>query len=123
MTDVKTAPELTDAFRRSGYDPLSATDLLHDEILQRQETGYDVDDIVERANQTDPEDRDAVLVLIDALADTKQAKGWGFDEPEGLDAIRASLPELPAKRDVDSSTLQDRIHAAWLGRIAGCNND
>jgi ADP-ribosylglycohydrolase len=121
MTDVKTTPELIDAYRNFGYDPLSARDLLHDEILQRQETGYDVDDIIEQANRTDPEDRDAVLALVDALADTQQANDWGFEEPEGLPAIRDSLPELPAKREVDSSKLQDRIHAAWLGRIAGCN--
>ena len=121
MTDVRTTPGLPDAFRHSAFDALSAKDLLHDEISQRRETGYDVDEVIEKANRTDPDDRNAVLVLVDALAYTQQSDKWQFEEPEGLEAIRRSLAALPAKQEVDSSKLQDRIRAAWLGRIAGCN--
>jgi ADP-ribosylglycohydrolase len=121
MTDVKSTAELTSAFQSGGYDPLSARDLLHDEILQRQETGYDVNEIIERANATDPEDREAVLALVDALAGTQRTGEWNYEEPEGIEAIRASLTALPEAREVDAATLKDRIHSAWLGRIAGCN--
>ena len=46
---------------------------------------------------------------------------WPYDEPDGLDAIRASLPSLPAASPVRGDRLRDQVHAAWLGRIAGCN--
>jgi ADP-ribosylglycohydrolase len=43
------------------------------------------------------------------------------DEPTDLAAIRSACPDWPAPgRAVDRSTLLDRLHAAWLGRAAGC---
>ncbi|GAA1437042.1 ADP-ribosylglycohydrolase family protein [Microlunatus lacustris] len=115
---------LAEAYRHSEYDPLRVTDLLHDEIVQRGESGYDVDAVVERANATDSTDRPAVLAVVDAMVDLPRRSDWPFEEPDTLDGIRASLSALPEARPVlhhETWDLQDRIRAAWLGRIAGCN--
>ncbi|MCX4786080.1 MULTISPECIES: ADP-ribosylglycohydrolase family protein [unclassified Streptomyces] len=42
------------------------------------------------------------------------------DEPTELAAIRAACPDWPAPRTQPPSVSQDRLHAAWLGRAAGC---
>lgn len=112
---------LSDRFGPSTFNPLVAADLLRDEIQQRRETGYSVDVVVERANRLGPDDRTELLDLVDELADCRRTEDWRYVEPEGLDAITESLPDRPAHRPVDPEVLFDRIHAAWLGRIAGCN--
>ncbi|MFI2782187.1 ADP-ribosylglycohydrolase family protein [Streptomyces sp. ALB3] len=42
------------------------------------------------------------------------------DEPTGLAGIRAACPRWPAPRTRPVSLEPDRLHAAWLGRAAGC---
>ena len=121
MTDLASAVELAPAFQGKGYDPLDARNLLHDEILQRRETGYDVDDVITAANATDPTDRAAVLALVDGLEDASRSAPWGFEEPTPLEDIRAALGATPSAERTDAAQVSDRIHAAWLGRIAGCN--
>jgi ADP-ribosylglycohydrolase len=112
---------LATGYGPSGFDALRPRDLFHDEVQQRRETGYLTDDVVRRANDTDPDDRAAVLALVDELAHSERAPGWAFDEPDGLAEIRDRLDELPAAVPVPEPALQDRIHGGWLGRIAGCN--
>jgi ADP-ribosylglycohydrolase len=112
--------ELADAYRRSTHDARVPRDLLVDEIAQRRESGYQVDDVVRAANGTDPDDRAAVLALVDGLADSARAPGWDYQEPEALDDIRAAV-EPPRAVPVDDGRYADRVHAGWLGRIAGCN--
>ncbi|MGC5413370.1 ADP-ribosylglycohydrolase family protein, partial [Streptomyces sp. DT225] len=41
------------------------------------------------------------------------------DEPDGLDAIRAACPQWPRARGGRPAG-RERLHAAWLGRAAGC---
>ena len=121
-TDTRPAtPELVEAYQRHTFDALSPVDLLHDEVRQRRESGYDVDAVVGQANATDPADRDAVLALVDGMALLERRSEWAFEEPDSLAGIRASLPVIPASSAVSVNSLEDRIHAAWLGRIAGCN--
>jgi len=114
-------PALSAAYPASGFDPLVATDLLADEIEQRRETGYDVDEIVRQANDTDPSDRAAVLDLVDRMAGAERVASWDFEEPDSWDGIAASVPRPAAVTRPSEAVLRDRIHAAWLGRIAGCN--
>jgi ADP-ribosylglycohydrolase len=118
----KNVPDLSQAYGDSHFDPLVAKDLLHDEVHQRWETGYDVDSVVSRANETDPDDRDAVLALVDELAESRRIGDWSYEEPEGLSDIQAATEAArPATTSADPTRLADQIHAAWLGRIAGCN--
>lgn len=116
-----TSPQLVQAYLHSCFDPLVARDLLSDEVSQRRETGYDVDAIVIEANATDPEDRNAVLRLVDRMASSDRAAGWAFEEPDSLDEIESALEGLPAPSPIPDDALHDKINAAWLGRIAGCN--
>ena len=122
MTEtIARTSELAPAFQTKGYDPLDARSLLHDEVVQRRETGYQVDDIVDAANETDPDDRRAVLALVDAMEDAERGPQWHYEEPSSLEGIRAAIETLPRSEPVDPDDVSDRIHAAWLGRIAGCN--
>lgn len=120
QTPVRSAIELDEAYRNSGYDPLLPTNLLADEIAQRRESGYDVDDVVRAANTTDPEDRAAVLALVDGMRGSTRLPGWEYEEPGSLEDIRAAVASSPAVA-VDMNGYSDKVHAAWLGRIAGCN--
>jgi ADP-ribosylglycohydrolase len=121
--------ELAEVYQRHGYDPLQPADLLHDEILQRRESGYDVAAVIQRANGTDPTDRAAVLALVDGMAGLERRADWAFEEPDGLAEIEASLPSVPSpsagsggvSTGSGDGRLADQIEAAWLGRIAGCN--
>lgn len=58
------------------------------------------------------------------MVDLPRHSDWPFEEPDTLAGIQASLPALleaqPLSRP-QSWDLRDRIGAAWLGRIAGCN--
>lgn len=111
--------QLAEPYRNSSFDATVPRDLLADEVAQRRETGYLVDDVVARANVTDPEDRVAVLALVDGMADSVRGP-WAYEEPDALDDIRSSAGPVPAVA-VDRTRYADRVRAAWLGRIAGCN--
>jgi ADP-ribosylglycohydrolase len=120
-TEVSSAVELIPEYTTKSYNALSATDLLYDEVLQRRETGYDIEELVREANRTDPTDRTAVLDIVDRMALTTRQPGWSYVEPDEIDDIEASLPTLPTASPVPEQELRDKISAAWLGRIAGCN--
>ena len=103
------------------FDPFDAPGILRDEITQRRESGYDVDEFVAKADAVDPTDRAAVEALTDSLEQASRLPGWAYEEPGELADILAALPEAeppsrPAERDI-----ADKIRAGWLGRIAGCN--
>lgn len=120
MVNQQARPLVLDpAFGSSGFDPLVPRDLLVDEIAQRQESGFDTDEIVAEANRTDPNDSRALLDLVDRLADSSRTSEWAYEEPEELGAIMSA--ELPPRRSVDPARFESQIHGAWLGRIAGCN--
>ena len=48
-------------------------------------------------------------------------KDFPYEEPDGLEEIRAARPDRKrAKRTVDRAALRDRLKGAWYGRICGC---
>jgi ADP-ribosylglycohydrolase len=120
-TDVSTAVELSSDYESKFFNALSPRDLLHDEVVQRRETGYDVDAFVEEANRTDPEDSAAVLDIVDRMSTAERLAGWNYVEPDSLEEIEATLGEQERATSLPEPTLRDKINAAWLGRIAGCN--
>jgi ADP-ribosylglycohydrolase len=91
------------------------------EIAQRRETRYDISDAVAAANHVDPSDNAALLKLVDQMDDLPRLGDWSYEEPSALDDIVATLSALPSAQTVTTPALTDKIHAAWLGRIAGCN--
>jgi ADP-ribosylglycohydrolase len=113
--------ELRPEYSSEHYDAMQPVNLLHDEVRQRRETGYDVDALVHDANQTDPADRAAVLDLVDRMSLAARLPDWKYVEPDALEDIEETLGALPEASAVPEGDLADKIHAAWLGRIAGCN--
>jgi len=93
--------------------------IVKDEITQRAEEGCDVTGFAERleAARTDAE----VKVVYDALQSLQIKSDFPYVEPSHLAGIRACRPG-PSKRwnvKIDEAMF-DRIHGAWLGRVAGC---
>jgi ADP-ribosylglycohydrolase len=102
------------------FEALDAVGILWDEVTQRRESGYDVEAVVAKAEAVDLTPG-AARELTDALEATARSQDWGYEEPEGLAAILASLPEPLPSRLPAAGVVEDKIHAGWLGRIAGCN--
>lgn len=109
-------------------------DLVGHELRQAAEDGRDARDIERRwyeaggspapdragasEHPASPELRAVAKHLLDELAllDAPLAD----DEPTGLDAIRAACPHWPRPRTDRPTVGRDGLHAAWLGRAAGC---
>ncbi|MFF0342700.1 ADP-ribosylglycohydrolase family protein [Kribbella sp. NPDC004875] len=119
MTDGQV--ELGPGYSSQFHDAMRPVNLLYDEVRQRRETGYDVDSLVTEANRTDPNDREAVLDLVDRMSLAARAPGWRYFEPDELVDIEETLDARPEAFAVPEAELADKIQAAWLGRIAGCN--
>jgi ADP-ribosylglycohydrolase len=103
------------------HDPLSAYDLVHDELDQARETGHLVDELAERYAATPRDDTDALERLYLEILFAPRRPDWPYAEPEGLDSIVSTLPQDPADPVPDQTVLADKIKGGWLGRIAGCN--
>jgi len=106
------------------HDVLDLRDILADELLQRRESGYDVDDlegsVKEATSNGSSAERERVL---DELEHRPLRQDWDYDEPSDWDGIqavigRADVSHLP---DVVDGNLRDQLAGAWLGRCAGCN--
>ncbi|MFI8004364.1 ADP-ribosylglycohydrolase family protein [Streptomyces sp. NPDC086010] len=109
-------------------------DLVGHELRQAAQDGRDAGDIAERwyaaggapaperagasAPHAPPGLRPLAGELLDELArlDCPSAR----DEPTELSAIRDACPRWPAPRAGAVDPGPDRLHAAWLGRAAGC---
>lgn len=109
-------------------------DLVGHELRQAAEDGRDVRDIErrwyeaggspapDRAGASTPPAppglRAVAAHLLDELAllDSPLAD----DEPTDLDAIRDACPQWPHPRKEPAAVDRERLHAAWLGRAAGC---
>jgi ADP-ribosylglycohydrolase len=107
------------------HDPLSISDLVHDELRQRIESGYDVSGIEADLAATSTDDGDRLEALYLELIRTDRGSEWAYQEPSILEEI---LDAMPAGRSAAATTdrppapdLDDRILGGWLGRIAGCN--
>lgn len=103
------------------HDPLSAVDLVHDELDQARETGHLIEELDERFAGLDPEDTEALERLYFEVVTAKRRLDWPYWEPELLPGILRSLPDDPASAPPAGDVLADKINGGWLGRIAGCN--
>ncbi|WNI25305.1 ADP-ribosylglycohydrolase family protein [Streptomyces sp. ITFR-16] len=123
---------MTTAVRVTWVQP---EDLVGHELRQAAEDGRDARDLARRwyeaggapapdragasAPAAPPELRAVATHLLDELATLESP--LADDEPTGLDAIRAACPQWPhAATQRPAVTGRERLHAAWLGRAAGC---
>ncbi|WP_228993208.1 ADP-ribosylglycohydrolase family protein [Streptomyces sp. DH8] len=109
-------------------------DLVGHELRQAEQDGRDARQIAERwyaaggapaperAGASEPPAPPRLRALAERLLDELALldSPSAADEPTGLDEIMAACPHWPGS--VDSAPLadRDRLHAAWLGRAAGC---
>ncbi len=59
-------------------------------------------------------------VLFHIVHNAKTVEGYKYNEPSTLEEIKNLRKAFKFKGVVDSSTLKDKIHGAWMGRICGC---
>jgi hypothetical protein len=106
------------------HDPLDIRDLVHDELTQRRESGYDVTELSAAHALTAPDDIHALERIYDALMQTSMLDNWAYQEPDDLPGIIDAMPSVENSRSGASHSeaeLHNRILGGWLGRIAGCN--
>ena len=107
------------------HDALDLRELLSDEVIQRQESGYDLDTVLPQAEkvlQSDGPRWSAELEQAYRLLETASVRpDWPYQEPQdeaGILAVPSAAATIAPPGDDE---LADRLHAAWLGRCAGCN--
>lgn len=97
----------------------SLRSLVEQEITQRTEEGCDTSGFAERLGSASANDE--MLRIYEDLQSLRVSASFPYVEPSHLEGIRALRPAPSERRkpNVDAA-LADRIHGAWLGRVAGC---
>ncbi|MFI1571179.1 ADP-ribosylglycohydrolase family protein [Streptomyces anulatus] len=109
-------------------------DLVGHELRQAAQDGRDAREIEERwyaaggapapdrAGASEPPASPRLRALAGRLLDELALleSPLAADEPTGLDEIVAACPHWPGPADAGRAVGRDRLHAAWLGRAAGC---
>ncbi|GGY20177.1 ADP-ribosylglycohydrolase family protein [Streptomyces anulatus] len=109
-------------------------DLIGHELRQAAQDGRDAREIEERwyaaggapapdrAGASEPPAPPRLRALAGRLLDELALleSPLAADEPTGLDEIVAACPHWPGPADSGRAVGRDRLHAAWLGRAAGC---
>jgi ADP-ribosylglycohydrolase len=107
------------------HDPLSVADLVHDELRQRRESGYEMSGVEADLGAGTADDHGRLEARYQELITTKRRTDWDYQEPSLLEEIIAAMPAGNRKRSaspgVSGDELADRILGGWQGRIAGCN--
>lgn len=93
--------------------------LVNEEIIQRREEGCDVSGFEERWEQAATDT--ALMQVYTDLQALRIRADFPYVEPSHLAGIRSARPEGSRRWPVAfDDHLFDRVHGAWLGRIAGC---
>lgn len=109
-------------------------DLVGHELRQAAQDGRNAREIAERwyaagggpapdrAGASEPPAPPRLRALAGELLDELAAleSPLAADEPTDLDAIVAACPHWPGPPEAAPTVGRDRLHAAWLGRAAGC---
>jgi len=95
--------------------------LIEEEMVQLEEEGCDVHvtaSDIEAASET----VESLLKVYGQLRTLKPRADFPYREPSDLAAIRKERPQGPRRMDVriPARKLTDRLHGAWIGRVAGC---
>ena len=99
------------------HDPLDLRDVLADELDQRRQSGYQVEDVADEVIATlssaiGPDDQ-SLVTLLRRLTDTRRATDWPFVEVEAADDFVAALGPEPAARPAPQpSDFRDRLLGA-----------
>lgn len=97
----------------------SLKQLIKEEIAQRREEGCDVTGFPERWEKA--EGKAELMEVYEGLQQLQVQPDFPYVEPSHLAGIRACRPGESRRWSVTpNAKLLDRLHGAWLGRIAGC---
>lgn len=112
-------PEILKGFLRL-MDVEALREMLRMEIRQKQEEGFDTRSVREKLGEKDSAEE--LVELYTKLLDARLLEEFAYSEPESLSEIRRARPNGPRRvvPDLDGKKLLNRIHGAWLGRVAGC---
>lgn len=104
----------------SGWRGIRET--IEHEFVQAREEGKDAAALAELAavfeRTDDPDELESLHARLLALP---VSADFPFDEPNGLDAIRALRSGASVRRSApEDDELYDRLYGAWLGRSIGC---
>ena len=112
-------PQIPGAFLRL-TEVEQLRNILRLEICEMEEEGSDVAGFREMLEQRSTKTQ--LMSIYNKLLNARRVKTFKFSEPETLTGIRAVRPDGPrtVHLEIDPSTLYDRIHGGWLGRVAGC---
>ena len=58
--------------------------------------------------------------IFEMVSGAKMMEGYKYNEPNDLEEIKALRKAHPLSGKVNPDTLENKIHGAWMGRIAGC---
>ncbi len=102
-------------------------DDIQSERLQCEQEGKDISGLawafkrVEEMDLTQAASQPAAQALLDATIAIPTRPDYPYAEPSTLNEIKATrLKKRPAKTEAKKKQLADKIHGAWLGRVAGC---
>ena len=79
------------------HDVRDLRETVREEIVERRESGHDVDGVAPSAEEIAAAPDDELERYLDALASAPRAAGWPYDEPSGLPAIEAAQPPAGAR--------------------------
>jgi ADP-ribosylglycohydrolase len=106
------------------HNVLDVRDILADELLQRRESGFDVDDLEDAVQRATANGSDAERERLLTEVERRPLRAdWSYDEPSDWTGIQAALGPMNGSNFAPPSgdELRDRLMGAWLGRCAGCN--
>jgi ADP-ribosylglycohydrolase/transcriptional regulator with XRE-family HTH domain len=104
------------------YNIHELLEVIHLEIQQKEQEGYEVEQFRELLKTWTRPTKQKIYNLYSDIISAALRPDFHFEEPETLTEIQAARSSGP--RDdcisITSNELYDRIHGAWLGRVAGC---
>ncbi len=101
------------------HEPSALRDLVRHEIAQRRETGYLTSGVEQRFSELGLGDTDGLRTMYEEVLNLDPPVDVHYEEPSDLDSIVGLLPSSTERVSIPTD-LGDRIHGAWLGRVAGC---
>ena len=93
----------------------SLKELLKAEMREQEESGKDI------ASATLPDSEDATVLdkAYDALMKLPMREDYPYEEPDTYEEVLAAT-ERNVAYEVSEALLEEKVHAAWVGRAAGC---
>jgi len=96
--------------------------LVRDEIIQREEEGYDVSEIKFSLAEIKGRDYSSLKAILENLSRLKMRPDFPYKEPSDLAEIRNERPKGPREITIylSDEEILNKIRGGWLGRCAGC---